>query len=140
MMMLRRLPARRARFLLMFGAIYIVYGFALLKSPNAPNLAIINKLTYHAAVIAVPWVVSGLIAIWSGITHPKHEWFGFTALYFMAGLWATSFGISGIARTMDRPWPGIIVWSLVVGVILLIAGWPDPDVPEPLRGPTEEEQ
>lgn len=126
---------RRGVFLLLFGSVYLIYGAALLAEDANPALHdIFRFLAHHHLDLEVydgiPWITAGIVAIITGVAHPKNEWFGFVSLYFVAGLWVVLNFLELIIDVFDgydtRAWAGVIIWGLVVGVILLVSGWPDP--------------
>lgn len=122
---------RRSIFLILFGIVFLIFGVTLLGHPtDAPQS--LPHIRQHTPLwiqegISIPWSLAGCIALVTGLTRPKHEWYGFTALYLMAGFWSSLYVIECLIGGWPRAVAGVLVWGLVVGVILLIAGWPDPD-------------
>jgi hypothetical protein len=113
---------RRAMALILFGVVFLAYGLSI-RGSATPG-------TYMAMlpgeVLALVWGGVGAVAITAGIIHPKHEWVGFVGLMVVAFLQAAGMAASGIFLDYPRAVGGCVIWLLVVGLVLLIAGWPEP--------------
>jgi hypothetical protein len=133
---------RRGAALLMFAVIFGTYGFAIVSSPNPTPIGL-ELLTGRLPldVLAVPWIVCSVAAFLTGLPWLKRwQGAGFAALIPMPLIWAFSYmwswvtylGTHGAAGT-SRGWAGGLMFCLFPGVLLLIAGWPDPPKPDPAK-------
>lgn len=122
---------RRGAILTLFAFIYAGYGAAL-SAPRATPIGLellVGRL--HAVALVIPWVACALVAVTAALPwRVVPQWLGFTALFPLPGLWALSYGYSWLAWRFVHDgnplgWAGALIWGLLVGVIAVIAGWPD---------------
>lgn len=127
---------RRGTALVLFAVIFTIYGLALAGSdPDRPGLGALSDLIPMRALAAL-WIVAGLIGAACALL--RRTGVGFGVLMFMPLAWTASYGFTFLAwlATGDGQslaWAGALVWGLIVGVLALIAGWPDPIPPGEIR-------
>lgn len=135
---------RRGTALLLFGSIFAVYGCGLISSPTPipPGLEVVAELVaYLGGPSDLPggmWLTLALIGTAAAfLRDPIAQGLGFGALMLMPALWSLFYLVAWIAWltpgttwAFERGWAGSLVWGLFVGLILLIAGWPEPPTAE----------
>lgn len=112
---------KRGLVLLMFGGVFISYGFALKDVAQKLSLPL-----YAAVPVSwqgYAWIATGVLACLAALSNSR-EWWGFTALFPMPALWAVGFLIAFLQGLM--PINGALLWSLFVGVLLVLSDWPEP--------------
>jgi hypothetical protein len=89
-------------------------------------------------VLIVPWVISAALAALAAIPQQAvPQWLGFTALMPIPAAWALSYAASwlmwlALGVGNQAGWAGALIWGLLVGVIAVVAGWPEASpTPEP---------
>lgn len=122
---------RRGAILTLFAFIYAGYGSALSAPRGTPiGLELLTGRLPDPALVA-PWALSAAVAIAAALPwRVVPQWIGFTALFPMPALWALSYGWSWLTWQVGHEgnpigWAGALIWGLLVGVIAVIAGWPD---------------
>jgi peptidoglycan/LPS O-acetylase OafA/YrhL len=125
---------RRAMALLLFGVAYTAYGVRMAYDP--PDAA------RHLGPVWLPivaFIVGGLLTVHSAASR-RTEWWGFTALYTLSGLWALHYVPEAFtADDTARAVAGLVHWTYVTVVVLLIAGWAEPP-PQGRAGSVKSEQ
>jgi len=125
---LRRRLGRRGASLLLFGALYLLYGYGLLVEPliSTVSFQILVDL-WPVDVWAWLWICSGLVAVLSAWLPQGRDWLGFTALYPIAMAWGLASFVSWWPRGDNpRGWVGAAVWCVIGGLITKDAGSPEP--------------
>lgn len=118
---------RRALALLLFALVYIVYGCGLYWSPPPEQVG----PRWWPGVL---FVTAGSITLYSALRdRPRNEWVGFTTLYVTSIIWALNFIVLVVIDAGARPWSGLLIWSFVTLLLLLLAGWAEPPTREVLR-------
>lgn len=123
--------SRRSIVEILFGATFILIGSSYLGQAEQINKSPIAQLAYRAhlqmmSIDAWGWlfIACGATAVLSGLTY-RHV-LGFTALMGISGWWGLEFIASWVSTGYDRAIIGALTWLLLVGLLLVIAGWPDP--------------
>lgn len=132
--MRRRIPSRVGRrgiFLLLIGAVWTVNGLGLVFEPP-PALGAGQKLViqYFLPLTAWGWtfVVGGVLSIIYAFRR-RNDYPGFIGAIVPCVFWGSSEVISFALGTYDRGLIASFVWVLVTFIILLIAGWAEPEPP-----------
>jgi hypothetical protein len=122
--------------LVLFAAVSLVYGFAVAGSePSRPGLELITGTVIKLGFWAFCWIAAGVFAIALSILH--RTWIGYVLLMPMPMLWAGAYTAAFLldlftdGQGTPTAWAGGLVWGLLVGLLVIIAGWPEP--PEPRR-------
>lgn len=135
------LLGRRGLLLLMFGLLWMSFGFGVLtveqlRFTSEPARAPLLSVLDHQQIGWV-WIATGVVSLIAGLTRTRHgrsDILGFNALIVPAAVWFLGYVWSYLAWLMDgsgraSAWVAAIVWLIVVVFVLLVAGWPDPDDP-----------
>lgn len=118
---------RRGAILLAFGAIYLVYGYALLTAP--PRLGTLLYIDYHWW--AWLWIGGGGLGILhSWARKPGRDTAGFVAIVAPPLVWTVGyihlwiFGPDPGAQA----WKAVGIWAALAIATMVCAGWPEPEV------------
>lgn len=132
---------RRGVFLVMFGAIYLVFGVSVLSlsSRRFSDISPIVGPLLDDNLWGVMWIACALVAITTGVRRrwdPRTDGMGFGALLIPPAAWTIFYAASVVAYFATNgqfgranSFSGMAVWSIVWFVILLVSGWPEPRVP-----------
>jgi hypothetical protein len=112
---------KRGLVLLMFGGIFIAYGLALKDTP--PNHSLPLFAWCPMVIQGWLWVTTGAVGMLMAITS-RREWLGFVALFPMPMAWVIGFIAAWIIHR--QPLNGALVWGLLVGILVVVADWPEP--------------
>lgn len=133
---------RRGASLLTLGVIWGLFGLSMISAPAAPAGVSLYELIPQQ-VFAVLWIASSLVAIVSaGFTTPGHDAWGFIALIVPLLIRVASFTWAWVMFLVghggsERGWITAVVWSALIGLIVVIAGWAEPPATnEPRGGPS----
>ena len=131
---------RRGTLLALLGAIWIATGITTLIAPPSPGYLLLNIATEAQGVA---WIATGMVALWCANRPSGHDALGWIALYIMAAyrVLAYGWGLVEWAITVDaggslRAAFGALVWVAVLIILVVCAGWPEPE--DPQTGPTPE--
>lgn len=114
---------RRPLLLLLFAAVWLVYGIATYFDPPLPPP---SPHFYTPLLGPALFVPTGLLGAWAATTsRPTKEYIGFGALHLAVALWILNWVIQWIDG-YPRAWSSVLVWSLVLAILSIIAGWPEP--------------
>lgn len=124
---------RRGAFLLLFGALFLFVAVGLLMRPPTPDPALFHT-GLPLVVRLAKWTVCGALAIaFAFRPGTGRDWPGFVALVAplildsSSYLWATVvYLLSGGAEGHSWGWLGAVQGLVYIGVIFVVAGWPDP--------------
>lgn len=122
---------RRGTALLLFAVIFTIYGIALAGAdPSRPGLGKVADVIPMKA-LAICWLVTGVVGAICAVL--RKTGIGFGTLMFMPLAWTASYGFTYFSWLItgagyQLAWAGILVWGLIVGLLALIAGWPEPSV------------
>ena len=143
---MRRLTDRfgyRGTWLLIFGALWIVFGIAMLSNPERPIPGALHQYVPYE-YRAVAWIVTGVVAIAFGLRRSPLDAWGHVALVTMPLVRALGFGYSwllsigsalvGAAPPLGYPeaWYLMLIWLFITAAVRHVAGWPEPTlIPDP---------
>lgn len=142
---------RRGLWLILMGAMWILFGVGVLLSPVEARPGVLYEMipaVYRAPV----WWITGAIAIWQGTRgRVLDDSPGHVALYVMPAVRLVSFAVSGITYGLTWAlvqagwlnqtagwaggWYAALVWSFISLMLAVGASWPNPVPPIP-RPPT----
>jgi hypothetical protein len=118
---------RRGAILLILAVIDIAYGMSLV-GPASETLGLAATIwREHYAplwVWGVGWLVIAAILIVSAFL--RNDRFGYAAAIGWKIAWSLTSLASWIVGGVERGWVSSIVWAVVAGMIVVIAGWPEP--------------
>jgi hypothetical protein len=118
---------RRGAILLILAVIDIAYGMSLV-GPASETLGLAATIwREHYAplwVWGVGWLVIAAILIVSAFL--RNDRFGYAAAIGWKIAWSLTTLASWIVGGVERGWVSSIVWAVVAGMIVVIAGWPEP--------------
>ncbi len=117
---------KRGLVLLMFGGIFVTYGLLLKDVPQHFALPLFAWCPMAAQGWA--WVVTGAAGMLMALTNHR-EWVGYTALFPMPALWTVGFVAAFL--TGHQPLNGALLWALLVGILIVVADWPEPPAKAP---------
>jgi hypothetical protein len=129
---------RRGTLLSLLGLGYGLYGAGQFLSGPSTRFGDLGPLTgaINSHAIGWLWIVGGGIGFIVGL-RPRREQDGpgFVSVFIPLAVWSCLYHVSWItgAFTDDtfgnsRAWVTSIVWSVQTLVILVISGWPDPEL------------
>lgn len=110
---------------MLVGAIYVVYGAALLVDPVSGRDRILGEWLPEWG-LAVPWFVAGLVACATSMMR-RHEWWGYASLFAWASITVVTSLVSWLVYDSQRALTRAVSWVVVSLIILLVAGWKEPD-------------
>lgn len=122
---------RRGVILRLLGIMWVLVGVSVLVAPHAPEYLLLDVAPGWRAAM---WIIAGAIALgFAGRDQGEDKW-GFAALYLPAAYrWlAYLYGVIDYfddthGRVGDlRAMVGVLSWGVILIVIRVIAGWPDP--------------
>lgn len=133
----------RGAALLILGVTWILFGVSvLIQPPTEPRSWVLHEML-PVPIRAGLWGLAGLVAVIAGLRGTdRDDTFGMVALMLMPLERCASFGVSYFAYIASlgahelfpdidvTGWPlgwyGATVWLLVVTLVRLVAGWPNP--------------
>lgn len=128
---------RRGAVLVLFALIYATYGVGLYlagigegRRPTGLEL-LTEKLEIPLGGLAVAWVGCGAAAAVASLPRLLiPQWLGFTVLFPMPALWVGCYLWSWttflwIHHGSPLAWVGVLIWGLLIGIISIVAGWPE---------------
>lgn len=119
----------RGRVLGLLGILWIGNGITVWSVPGSPNYPMLDS---HPSLRGAMWILTGAVAIWAAFqTSPLVDRLGFVALYLMAAYRFFAYFIPFADWTSDdggtgRAAVGAIVWLIILALLVLISGWPEP--------------
>jgi hypothetical protein len=134
---------RHGLLLILLGLIWFVFGMVVIYIPSPPRFTDAANPTAFGGLIERPgvgwlWITSGVVSWFSAFFRRLHQpdVVGFNALLMAPLLWVcfyiwslvaaiASGGVYGLYRSVA----GIAVWAVCIIMIIVVAGWPDPDRP-----------
>lgn len=138
---MRRL-GRRGTALVILGIMWLLYGAATIAAPEPPRPA--HPWLWHellpVQLRAALWIVTGCCAFLAARWPAGSDRWGYTALVIMPMVRASSFGASAVTYFVTGGELGYslavlsaLVWTNVVALVMLLAGWPEPADPARLQ-------
>lgn len=131
---------RRGGFLLLFGIAWVAIGLAIQPPPPSRTVLFPHELIPWPARLVI-WLAGAVPAIiCSPMRKPGKDRWGFILLCIPVAIRAVSYFI-GVIEGLFIPeyqslvgigFAGGVVYSVVLGAIMLVAGWPEPR-PEIIR-------
>lgn len=129
---------RRGTLLTLFGLGYGLYGAGQFLSGPATRFGDLGPLTavINSHAIGWVWVVGGAVGVAFGL-RPRREVDGpgWVGVFIPLAVWSLLYHLSWSAGAVSgneygnaRAWVTSIVWTVQTIVVLVIAGWPDPEV------------
>jgi hypothetical protein len=129
---------RRGTLLTLFGLAYGTYGAGQFLAAPATRFGNLGPLTaaLNSHAIGWVWIVGGLTGVIVGIQPRKtSDSLGFIAVFIPLMIWTIFYDISwtvGAATDNQygnaQSWVTSIVWTVQAAVVLVTAGWPDPEM------------
>jgi hypothetical protein len=129
---------RRGTWLVVLGAVWIIFGVGILQQPTVPRPGVLNEYL-PAWTNAIGWWVTGAVALREGLRgRGRDDSLGHAALYVMPAVRAVSFALSWLLWGATswitalpqlgwaQGWYAAVVWSLVIIMLRLVADWPNP--------------
>lgn len=129
---------RRGTWLIVVGAVWVIFGVGILQQPTSPRPGVLNEMA-PAWVNAAGWWITGAIAVWHGLHgRGRDDSLGHAALYVMPAVRAISFALSWLAWVVTswfealpslgwaQGWYAAVVWAVVIIMMRLVADWPNP--------------
>ncbi len=125
------LRSRRALVLVMFGAVFVLAGYAQVTTEPDVARNPIYARNYAAHLELFDLRVWGWLFITCGVTAlavalTRRHVIGFTALMGIASLWGSEFLATWVSTGYDRAVLGALTWGLLVGLLAVVVGWDDP--------------
>lgn len=118
---------RRGAILLSYGAVWALYGYAQIASPQPDQRGL------QPALELMPldawgwlWVLTGLGAVVSAWLPQGRDWIAFLLLPLMVLPWMASYLIAWLAGDFPRGWVATLVWGVIAVPLLVVAGWREP--------------
>lgn len=138
---LARRLGRRGAAQAILGVIFILVGLDVFMDPARPPD--MERFLLHtmlpAPITALLWIVPGLLALWASTHKTGPDGFGFNALVIPVIFRIVSYLISFVAflfgaASSPSALAGALVWTAILALILIIAGWAEiPPAPKPRR-------
>lgn len=129
---------RRGTLLTLFGLAYGTYGAGQFLSGPVTRFGNLGPLSpvVNTHAIGWVWVVGGLTGVVIGLRPRKQsDGAGFVGVFIPLMTWTVLYDISwivGLATGGEygnpRAWVTSIVWTVQTAVVVVTAGWPDPEV------------
>jgi hypothetical protein len=135
----RKRLGRRGTLLTLFGTAYGLYGAGqFLSGPvtRFGNLGSLMTVLLNSYAIGWIWVLGGITGVVFGLK-PRREsdGTGFIAVFVPLMVWTVLYSVSWVTGALtgdaygnSRSWVPSIVWMVQAAVVLVVAGWPDPEV------------
>lgn len=121
---------RHSLVLMVLGIIYVLVGLSYVVQPPSGYT---HRVTIAATLImplrgwGAVWIGAGLLSVLSSRWPPASETWGYTALSFLAALWA-SFYFWGLLFMDGGSIPGALAWTSVAFLWWAISGLHNPPV------------
>jgi hypothetical protein len=158
---LARRLGRRGLVLILVGIAWIGVGLSVITDPrdrfSGPGESGGPLEWADSGYMSVIWLVGGVIALTNGCLHDrrvvsKHDSVGYNALFTAPFIWTILYIWSAVVyfasdKVHGSPFAiyGFFVYAVISLLIVVIAGWPDPQDPfggllgEPPKPPVREE-
>lgn len=132
----------RGACLLGLGVVWVFFGASVMIDPQDPRPFVLHEML-PVWLRGALWISSGLAAAWFGLRGAeKDDTWGMVALVLLPVERLVSFGVSwgayvltsGLhnlwpnieAQGYERGWYAASVWAVIVVLLRIIAGWPNP--------------
>lgn len=130
---------RRGTLLTLFGTAYGLYGAGQFLSGPVTRFGNLGPLLtglLNSHAFGWIWVIGGVTGVVFGLK-PRRETDspGFIAVFVPLMIWTVLYDISWVTGVLtgdvygnSHGWVTSIVWMVQAAVVLVVAGWPDPEV------------
>tara|TARA_R100000655_G_scaffold109699_4_gene165035 strand:+ start:101 stop:571 length:471 start_codon:yes stop_codon:yes gene_type:complete len=132
----------RGACLLGLGTVWVMFGISVPIEPQEPRPYVLHEML-PVELRAALWIGTGLLGCWYGMRGQEHDdTVGMVALVALPVERLVSFAVSWVAHAAttaasyiwpsievsgyDRGWYAASVWALIVVLLRIIAGWPNP--------------
>lgn len=128
---------RRGAFMILIGAMMLVYGIGMVIVPGgaipAARMVLFSLLPYY--VWEILFISTGLFALFEGLLKRRNNnTLSLTLLSTLTATWATGYLVAAVisysATTSRQGFLSALSWGFMTGVIHIVAGWPDYGPPE----------
>jgi len=132
----RRL-GRRGTILLSYGAVWVLYGYGQLITPQPDQRGLDLLLqAWPLTVWAGLWIATGCIALATAWMRQGRDVIGFVALVAMVLPWMLGYLLSWWPLdTYPRGWVVALIWAAISVPIVVSSGWQEPPRPIPVEPP-----
>lgn len=132
----------RGACLLGLGVVWALFGISVMIDPQEPRPFVLHEML-PVWVRGALWISSGIVAAWFGSRGAQHDdtW-GMVALVLLPIERLVSFAVSWLAWVLtsaahniwpsveaqgfERGWYAAMLWGVIVVLLRIIAGWPNP--------------
>lgn len=139
---LARRLGRRGAAQAILGVIFILVGLDVFLGPARPPD--MERFLLHTFIptplMALLWIVPGLLALWASTHKTGPDGFGFNALVIPVILRVVSYLFSFVAflfgyGSSPSGLASALIWTAILALILIIAGWAEvPSTPRRRKG------
>ena len=119
---------KRGLVLLMFGGVWVSIGLVARDVPQARSLPLYHFIPMQWQAWA--WIVTGLLAVLLTLT-ARNEWRGYPVLFPMPFMQAVGYGVGFFTNHLS--FVMFDMWLLLLGILVVIADWPEPPVQQQLE-------
>lgn len=122
---------RRGAFLALVALMWLGYGYGQLVQPPPPasraGLILLTELAPYP-VWAWLWILAAVMAFAAAPRTGGRDTHGFVALILPALLWMLTYLASWWPlQVFERGWVAAAIWAAATSMIMVVAGWPEPD-------------
>lgn len=133
---------KRALILLLIGSVFVIQGWVQYDQASMISKSPLAQLSYAAHLDVMPlkawgvvFMLVGALAGVCGFVRRLPAWIGFAMLQLLSLFWGGLFAASYFQNGYGRAWIGLLNYTIIAGVLAIIADWEDPP-PRRLRDMT----